>query len=187
MGRAAARAGSTRPALRDMSDSRTVKRPFGFVKGWTGRACDVTYGIMALRVVLDTDVMVAGLASAAGASRRLLLAALDGEVRLLLSTPLLLEYEAVLTRPAVLARAGVSAEEVLAVLDELAGVCAAVAFDYRWRPQARDPDDDLVLETAVNGGADVIATFNVADMQAGAWRFGIAVERPGAVVRRIQL
>jgi predicted nucleic acid-binding protein len=107
---------------------------------------------------------------------------------LLLSTPLLLEYEAVLTRPAMLARAGISVEEVLAVLDELVGVCAPapVAFDYRWRPQARDPDDDLVLETAVNGAADVIATFNLADMWAGAGRFGIAVKLPGVVVRRIE-
>ncbi len=141
---------------------------------------------MALRVVLDTDVMVAGLASAKGASRRLLLAVLDGEVRMLLSTPLLVEYEAVLTRPALLSMAGVSAEEVVAVLDELAGLCARVAFDYRWRPQARDPDDDLVLETAINGGAEVVASFNVADMQAGARRFGIVVERPGAVMRRIE-
>ena len=140
---------------------------------------------MAPRVVLDTDVVVAGFASAAGASRRLLLAALDREIRLLLSTPLLLEYEAVLTRPALLAMAGVSAEEVLAVLDELAGVCVPVAFDYRWRPQAHDPDDDLVLETAVNGGAETIASFNLADMRSGAQRFGIPVERPGAVLRRI--
>lgn len=137
-------------------------------------------------MVLDTDVMVAGLSSATGASRGLLLAALDGQIRLLLSTPLLLEFEAVLTRPAVLAMAGVSAEEVLAVLDELAGLCVPVAFDYRWRPQARDPDDDLVLETAINGGGDVIASFNVTDMQAGARRFGVAVERPGAVLRRIE-
>ena len=141
---------------------------------------------MALRVVLDTDVVVAGFASAAGASRRLLLAALDGKARILLSTPLLLEYEAVLTRPAVLAMGGVSVEEVLAVLDELAGACAPVAFDYRIRPGARDPDDDLVLETAVNGGADAIATFNVADMRDGAARFGIPAERPGAVLRRIR-
>lgn len=130
--------------------------------------------------------MVAGFTSATGASRRLLLAALDGRIRLLLSTPLLLEYETVLTRPKVLARAEVTAEEVLQVLDELAGLCVPVAFDYRWRPQAQDPDDDLVLETAVNGGADVIATFNVADMAAGARRFGIPTERPGLVVRRIE-
>ena len=140
---------------------------------------------MPLRVVLDTDVLVAGFASGKGASRRLLLAALDGGVALLLSTPPLVEYEAVLTRPAVLAMAGLSVEEVTAVLDELAGLCVRVVFDYRWRPQARDPDDDLVLETAINGGADVIASFNVTDMQAGARRFGIAVERPGEAVRRI--
>ncbi|MDA8253369.1 MAG: putative toxin-antitoxin system toxin component, PIN family [Rhodospirillales bacterium] len=141
---------------------------------------------MVLRVVLDTDVMVAGFTSATGASRQLLLAVLDGKLRLLLSTPLLLEYEAVLTRPKVLAMAEVTATEVVAVLDELAGLCVPVAFDYRWRPQAQDPDDDLVLETAVNGGADVIATFNIADMAAGARRFGIPAERPGLVVRRIR-
>lgn len=141
---------------------------------------------MVLRLVLDTDVMVAGIASAGGASRRLLLAALDGEVRLLLSTPLMLEYESVLTRPSVLEMAGVSAEEVLAVLDSLAGVCVPVAFDFRIRPGARDPDDDLVLETAVNGGADAIATFNLADLRDGAARFGIPAERPGEVLRRMR-
>ncbi len=141
---------------------------------------------MALRVVLDTDVMVASFASGNGASRRLLMAALNGEISLLLSTPLLIEYEAVLTRPAMLAMSGVSAEEVAATLDEFAMLCVPVAFDYRWRPQARDPNDDLVLETAINGGADVVASFNVADMQAGARRFGIPVQRPGAVVRRIE-
>ncbi len=141
---------------------------------------------MVLRVVLDTDVMVAGLSSATGASRRLLLAMLDGEILLLLSTPLLFEYEAVLTRPAVLAMAQVSAGEVAAILDELASLCVPVAFDYRWRPQARDPDDDLVLETAINGAADAVASFNVTDMQAGARRFGIPVIRPGAMVRRME-
>ncbi len=85
-----------------------------------------------------------------------------------------------------LAMAGVSAGEVVAVLDELVGLCVPVAFDYRWRPQARDPDDDLVLETAINGGAQVVASFNILDMQAGARRFGIAVERPGVVIRRIK-
>ena len=71
------------------------------------------------------------------------------------------------------------------MLDELTGLCAHVVFDYLWRPQANDPDDVLVLETAINGGADVVASFNVADMQAGARRFGIGVERPAIVMRRI--
>lgn len=98
------------------------------IKRGEGRR-DVVCDVMPLRVVLDTDVVVAGFASDGGASRRLLVAALDGKVRLLLSTPLLVEYEAVLTRPAVLAMSGVSVEEVAAVLDELAGLCVKVAFD----------------------------------------------------------
>ena len=45
---------------------------------------------------------------------------------------------------------------------------------------------ELMLDTAINGGAEAVASFNLADMEAGARRFGIAVERPGMVVRRIK-
>lgn len=140
---------------------------------------------MLLRLVLDTSVMVAAFASAGGASRRLLLAALDGHCQLLLSTPLLVEYEAVLTRAPLLAMAKASVQDVSLILDELVAVCVPVNFDYSWRPQAFDPDDDLVLETAINGIAHLVASFNVADMRDGAQRFGIRVERPGVALRRL--
>jgi hypothetical protein len=65
-------------------------------------------------------------------------------------------------------------------------LCVPVGFDYQWRPAARDPDDDFVIETAVNGLADVIVTFNVRDIAAGAAQFGIEAERPAAVLRRIR-
>lgn len=139
-----------------------------------------------VRIVLDTDVLFAAFRSAEGASRRLLLDILDGRALLLLSTTLMVEYEAVLTRPGNLAAFGLEVVDVLAVLDELAGLCVPVAFDYRWRPGAADPDDDLVLETAINGSADVIASFNLADMTAGAAPFGIPVERPKDVLRRLR-
>lgn len=136
---------------------------------------------------MDTDVMVAALDSDGGASRQVLLGVLRGEAQLLLSTALLLEYEAVLTRAEVLAHSGLSASDVLKVLDELARLCTPVAFDYRWRPVARDDDDDFVVETAINGVADVIASFNIRDMTAGAASFGIPVERPAFVLRRMRL
>ena len=78
------------------------------------------------------------------------------------------------------------AAEVLEVLDEFARICAPVGFDFRWRPAAHDADDDVVLETAVNGSANVIATFNLKDMAAGAQTFGIPLERPAQVLRRIR-
>ena len=130
--------------------------------------------------------MVAALESVAGASRQILLHALRSEMHLLLSTSLMLEYEAVLTRSEMLKRSGLSTADVIAVLDELARICVPVAFDYRWRPVASDDDDDFVIETAINGGAEVIASFNARDMKRGAARFGIAVERPALVMRRIR-
>ena len=139
-----------------------------------------------LRLVLDTDVVFAAFHSPAGASRRLLLEILDGKALLLLSATLMVEYEAVLTRPGNLKKFGIGVADVLSVLDEIAGLCVPVAFDYRWRPGAADPDDDLVLETAINGAANAIASFNLADMRAGAVPFGITVERPVDILRRIE-
>jgi len=138
-----------------------------------------------MRLVLDTDVLFAGLRSAQGASRRLLLCVLDRQAAILLSTSLMLEYETVLTRSAFLEDSGMTANDVLRFLDDLAGVCIPVAFDYRWRPLASDADDDLVLETAINGGADAIATFNLADLADGAARFGILTGRPATILKRV--
>ena len=137
-------------------------------------------------MVIDTDVMVAALESSTGAARQVLTGALNGDFHLLLSTALMLEYEAVLTRDKLLERSGLSVVNVLKILDELSLICVPVAFDYRWRPQAADQDDDFVIETAINGAADIIASFNVRDMEAGASRFGIIVEHPGTVLRRIK-
>lgn len=138
------------------------------------------------RLVLDTDVMFAAFHSAGGASRQLLLEVLDGKAELLVSTTLMIEYEAVLTRPLNLEKFAIDVADVLEVLDEIAAICTPVAFSYRWRLSAGDADDDLVLETAINGMADAIASFNLADMVTGAAPFGIPVERPIQTLKRLR-
>ncbi len=75
-------------------------------------------------IVLDTDVLVAGLRSAQGASRLWLRAVLDRRVALLLSVPLVLEYEEVLMRPEHLSAMALSKGEVGAFLD---GICAVAS------------------------------------------------------------
>ncbi|MSP02102.1 MAG: putative toxin-antitoxin system toxin component, PIN family [Acetobacteraceae bacterium] len=139
-----------------------------------------------MRVVIDTDVLLSGFISATGASRQLLLDALDVKFTLLLSTPLLLEYESVLRRPEHLARARASDAEVTEILDALAGLCGPVVFDYKWRPTGAHADDELVVETAINGQADVLATFNLKHMLTAGQRFGFLVWPPGPLVRKIR-
>jgi predicted nucleic acid-binding protein len=117
-----------------------------------------------LRLVLDTHVVVAAFRSDRGASQRLLFAALDGEFVKLISVPLMLEYEAVLKRPEHLSAEGLATDQVDIVLDVLAA----------------DPSDEMVLETAVNGRADRLVTFNVKHFGEAAGRFGLHVSRPGA-------
>jgi len=112
-------------------------------------ACDSIFSVRA--AVLDAGVLVAALRSDAGASRRILLAALARRFELLLSVPLMLEYEAVLTRPEHLAASRASAQDILDILDGLAAIGRPVKLAFRWRPALPDPNDDMALDTAVNG------------------------------------
>lgn len=103
---------------------------------------------------------------------------------ILLSVPLFLEYEAVLTRDEHLSASGLTRTEALKVLDTTALVGAQMRRHFSWRPTIRDPDDEMVVETTVNGRADALVTFNLRDYSVGMSAFGIAVVRPGDALRR---
>jgi putative PIN family toxin of toxin-antitoxin system len=139
-----------------------------------------------MRWVLDTDVMVAAIRSDVGASRRLLIASLQRRVGLLVSVPLVIEYEAVLTRPEHLQASGLTVADVNAVLDAVVAIAEPVRLAFLWRPALRDPDDDMVLEAAVNGAADAVVTFNRRDFSQGAKAFGLAVLAPGDALGRLE-
>jgi putative PIN family toxin of toxin-antitoxin system len=139
-----------------------------------------------VRLILDTSIMVAAIRSDAGASRRLLVDALERRLILLASVPLMIEYQAVMTRPEHLRASGLSVPDVDVLLDAVAAVAEPVRLAFLWRPVARDPDDDMVLEAAVNGRADAIVTFNIRDFTGVAEQFGVAVLSPGEAVKRME-
>jgi len=67
----------------------------------------------------------------------------------------------------------------------LARFVERVEIHYLWRPRLRDPDDEMVLEVAVNGRADVIVSFNEADFGVVPDQFGIEVIGPGEALGRL--
>lgn len=140
-----------------------------------------------MRLVLDTATMVAAIRSHTGASNRLLIAGLEKRLTLLISTPLLIEYEAVMTREDHLAASGFTTDEVAAILDAVAATAEPVRLAFLWRPAVRDPDDDMVLETAVNGRAEAIVTYNRRDFAAVAGRFGVEVWLPSQALRNLEI
>ena len=123
-------------------------------------------------MILDTNVLHAGLHSSRGASFQVLRLIERGRVRPVLSTTLLLEYEHVLKRNQ--ASLGLSGSQVDAVLDGLCSRSDHQKVYFLWRPYLPDPNDDHILELAVPSRVDAVVTFNIKDF-VGAEDFGIRV------------
>jgi predicted nucleic acid-binding protein len=79
-----------------------------------------------------------------------------------------------------------SEEDGQDVLDALATIIEPVRLAYLWRPMLPDAADDMVLETAVNGRADLLVTVNRRDFVPGAARFGIRVVSPAEALGRLR-
>jgi putative PIN family toxin of toxin-antitoxin system len=134
---------------------------------------------------MDTDVIVASMRSPAGASAAILRSIRDGVATLLLSVPLALEYEAICTLAEHRLAAGLSGRQVEVFVNGVIALAEPVTIHFLWRPQLRDPNDEMVLEAAVNGQADAIVTFNMRDFGDAPERFGVPLLLPRNAIRRI--
>ena len=139
-----------------------------------------------MRLVLDTDVVVAAMRSPGGASAAILRAARQGGATLLLSVPLALEYEAICCQAEHRLAAGLTDRQVEAFLDAVIAMATPVEPHFLWRPQLRDANDEMVLETAINGRADALVTFNMRDFGTAPSRFGVEALLPREVIARLR-
>jgi putative PIN family toxin of toxin-antitoxin system len=137
-------------------------------------------------MVLDTDVIIAALRSPSGASAALLMAARRGELTMLANVALALEYEATCRRAEHGVAAGLSPTQVGVFIDAVIALAEPVETHFLWRPQLRDPGDELVLEAAVNGQANAIVTFNQKDFGEIPMKFSVEVLAPVDALRRMK-
>jgi predicted nucleic acid-binding protein len=82
--------------------------------------------------------------------------------------------------------AGLSVRDVETFLDAIIAMAEPVPTHFLWRPQLRDPNDEMVLEAAVNGRADALVTFNLRDYGAVPARFGVDLLLPREAIARIK-
>jgi len=123
-----------------------------------------------IQLVLDTNILVAALRSKRGASFKLVSLIGTGRFQIHLSVPLVFKYEDVLRRQR--RRLGRSLAEIKDFLDYLCRTAELHEVYFLWRPFLPDPDDDLVLDLAVNAGCSYIVTYNLRHFR-GVDTFGI--------------
>jgi putative PIN family toxin of toxin-antitoxin system len=135
-----------------------------------------------MRIVMDTNVLFAGLYSKNDASHQLLLRLATKQLSLALSTPLLFEYEDVLKRNP--AQLGLDEASIDLILDNLCALSQHQRIHYLWRPYLPDAKDDLLLELAVASNTKSIVTHNLKDFS-GVEQFGVTAITPKNLLERL--
>jgi predicted nucleic acid-binding protein len=152
---------------------------------WPGEKCGIIYNtkVAELQIVVDSNVLYAGLRSPYGASHRLVREiGRNPSFRIHVSVPLILEYEEVTKRHS--RTLGLTHRDIDDVLDYLCSIAGQHDIFYLWRPYLPDPDDDMLLELAVEAGCSRIVTFNKRDFR-GSEQFGVEVVTPQEFLREI--
>lgn len=135
---------------------------------------------------MDTSVLTTALRSDVGASFVLLRAVQVRRLTPIATPSLFLEYEDVLKRAEQRESSGLTLADVDEFLEEMAALIEPIQIHLRWRPQLRDPGDELVLEAAINGRADALVTYNTRDFREAAPRFGVRLMRPAELLEELR-
>src|SRR3990172_3869871 len=109
---------------------------------------------MIRQIVIDTNVFISALRSRRGASYRLFTLLDRGNFEINISVPLIVEYEDAAKR--IVREIGLASADIDAILDYICSVARKHIIHFLWRPFLKDPQDDHVLELAVEAGGDFI-------------------------------
>lgn len=112
--------------------------------------------MLALRLVVDTNVLISAALKPIGLQRTVLLLATAKPARLYVSDAILEEYGEVLVRPELGIRRGLRLQLMQLIKSRSYRVAPARRLDV-----ASDPDDNMFIECADAAGADYLITGNL--------------------------
>lgn len=139
-----------------------------------------------MRVVLDTSVLITALRSSSGAAAETVWLALLKELTILLDCKLTCEYRDVALRREHLKASGKRQKETELLIDMLEAVAEPVFAAVRHAPLSQDSNDDMVLELAINGGADAIVTDNTKHFREAARDFDLQLLTPAELLNEFR-
>jgi uncharacterized protein len=112
-----------------------------------------------MRVTLDTNVLVSAFISKRGHSADVLdLIVTFDEITLILSNEILEEFMDVMSRKEVAVRFDYSKTDITKFEASIRDVAEIVAVKSSFKAVREDPDDDAVVNTAIDGRADYIVS-----------------------------
>lgn len=111
-----------------------------------------------MKVVLDTNIVVASYLVSVGVPARILALWRAGELDVVVSEPILQEYERILGSPRLVRVHGMTAAEIVEDIESFRQYATMVEPSEALRVVQDDPDDDKFFECAVAGGAGYIVS-----------------------------
>jgi putative PIN family toxin of toxin-antitoxin system len=139
---------------------------------------------MTIKIVVDTSVFISALIGPQGPSRELIRRCLRGDYQPLMGNALFSEYESIIQRKEIIAKCPLSLEEMLALLASFISVSQWISIYYLWRPNLKDEADNHLIELAVAGNAQIIATNNIKDFQNTDLLFpNLSILKPEQIIR----
>ena len=135
------------------------------------------------QIIIDTNVLISGLRSRQGASYQMLARLKDDRWQLNISVPLILEYETLLIRE--VATLQISTLIIDRILDDICTISNHHEIFYLWRPTAKDPNDDFLIDLALKAKADFIISYNQRDLEPARSRFGLKLVTPKTFLQMV--
>lgn len=127
---------------------------------------------MAIKIVVDTNVFISVLiGQSESTSRELVRQCLRGKYQPLMGNALFAEYQDVINRDRIISLCPLTTEERTNLLAAFMNVCQWVRVYYLWRPNLLDEADNHLIELAVAGNAQIIATRNIKDFRRSQLQF----------------